>query len=45
MTVNQQTLEGNWTEIKGKLHEKWGQVSNDELQMAQGNIEQLIGLI
>jgi len=45
MAVNQQTLEGNWNEIKGKLHEKWGEVTKDELQKARGNIDQLIGLI
>jgi len=45
MTVNRQTLEGNWNEIKGKLHEKWGQVSDDEWQTARGNVEQLVGLI
>ncbi len=45
MAVNQQTLEGNWNEIKGKLHEKWGEVTKDELQKARGNIDQLVGLI
>lgn len=45
MAVNQQTLEGSWNEIKGKLHEKWGEVTKDELQKARGNIDQLIGLI
>jgi len=45
MALNQQTLEGNWNEIKGKLHEKWGEVTKDELQKARGNIDQLIGLI
>jgi len=43
--VNQQTLQGNWNEIKGKLREKWGQLTNEDLQMAQGNVDQLIGLI
>jgi uncharacterized protein YjbJ (UPF0337 family) len=45
MAVNQQTLEGNWNEIKGKLHEKWGQVTKDELQKARGNVDQLVGVI
>ncbi len=45
MAVNQQTLEGNWNEIKGKLHEKWGEVTKDELQKARGNVDQLVGLI
>jgi uncharacterized protein YjbJ (UPF0337 family) len=43
--MNQQTLEGNWNEIKGKLHERWGQLSNDDLQKARGNVDQLVGLI
>jgi uncharacterized protein YjbJ (UPF0337 family) len=45
MKLNQQTLEGNWNEIKGKLHERWGQVTQDELQRARGNVDQLVGLI
>jgi len=45
MAVNQQTLQGNWNEIKGKLRERWGQLSQDDLQMAQGNVDQLVGLI
>jgi uncharacterized protein YjbJ (UPF0337 family) len=43
--VNQQTLQGNWNEIKGKLRSKWGQLTNDDLQTAHGNVDQLIGLI
>jgi uncharacterized protein YjbJ (UPF0337 family) len=45
MTVNQQTLEGNWNEIKGKLHERWGQLTQDDLQKVRGNVDQLVGLI
>ena len=45
MAVNQQTLEGNWNEIKGKLRERWGNLNQDELQQAKGNIDQLVGLI
>jgi len=43
--VNQQTLQGNWNEIKGKLRSRWGQLTNDDLQAAYGNLEQLVGLI
>jgi uncharacterized protein YjbJ (UPF0337 family) len=43
--MNQQTLEGNWNEIKGKLHERWGQLTNDDLQKARGNVDQLVGVI
>jgi uncharacterized protein YjbJ (UPF0337 family) len=43
--VNQQTLQGNWNELKGKLRNKWGQLTNDDLQQARGSVDQLIGLI
>lgn len=43
--VNQQTLQGNWNEWKGKLKQKWGQLSNDDLQSFSGNVDQLVGLI
>ena len=45
MTIDQQTLQGNWNEIKGKLRNRWGDLSNDELESAQGNVEQLVGTI
>jgi len=45
MALNQQTLEGNWNEIKGKLHERWGQLTQDDLQKAQGSVDQLVGMI
>lgn len=45
MKLNQQTIEGNWNEIKGKLHERWGELTQDELQKARGNVDQLVGLI
>src|SRR5688572_26091369 len=43
--VNEQTLQGNWNELKGKLRSKWGQLTNDDLQSAHGNVDQLVGLI
>ena len=43
--MNQQTLNGQWTEIKGKLSEKWGELTDDELQKAKGNADQLVGMI
>jgi uncharacterized protein YjbJ (UPF0337 family) len=43
--VNQQTLKGNWNEISGKIREKWGQLTDDDLQQFQGNAAQLVGFI
>ncbi len=43
--INQSTLQGNWNEIKGKLRKHWGQLSNDDIQHFNGNVEELVGLI
>lgn len=45
MAINAQMLEGRWKEIRGQLHERWGQLTNDELDQAHGNVEQLVGTI
>jgi uncharacterized protein YjbJ (UPF0337 family) len=43
--INQTTLKGNWNEIKGKLRSRWGQLTNDDVQNFNGNVDQLVGLI
>ncbi len=43
--VNEQTLQGHWNEIKGKLREKWGQLSNDDVERFSGDVDKLVGLI
>lgn len=43
--VNQQTLQGSWNELKGKIRSKWGQLTNDDLQTFDGNVERLVGMI
>jgi len=43
--ANQQTLQGNWNEISGKIREKWGQITDDELGRVKGDISQIAGLI
>lgn len=45
MALNQQTLQGNWNQIKGKIHERWGDLTDDDLQRGQGNVERLVGTI
>ena len=43
--ITKKELEGHWTELKGQIRERWGQLSEDELQQAHGDAEQLIGVI
>lgn len=43
--TNEQILEGHWTELKGHIRRKWGELTDDDLMRARGSIEQLVGLI
>jgi uncharacterized protein YjbJ (UPF0337 family) len=43
--VNEQILRGNWNEIRGKLQERYGQLTNDDVREYEGNVDQLVGLI
>lgn len=40
-----QKIEGNWKQFKGKIQEKWGELTNDDLDRYEGNMEQLEGVI
>lgn len=43
--ANQQTLQGNWNEIKGKLRKRWSQLTDNDLPERQGDVDQLVGAI
>ncbi len=43
--ISTQTLQDNWHEIKGMLRSKWGALTDDDLQVFNGNMEQLMGTI
>ena len=43
--MNWDQIEGNWTQFKGKAREQWGELTDDEVAQAEGNREQLIGII
>ncbi|WP_353475334.1 CsbD family protein [Salipiger sp. H15] len=43
--MNWDQIEGNWKQFKGKVREQWGDLTDDEVQEAKGNREQLAGLI
>jgi uncharacterized protein YjbJ (UPF0337 family) len=36
-------LKGNWNEIKGKLKQKYGELTDDDLTFAEGKDEELLG--
>jgi uncharacterized protein YjbJ (UPF0337 family) len=36
-------LKGSWNEIKGKLKQKYGQLTDDDLTFAEGKEDELLG--
>jgi uncharacterized protein YjbJ (UPF0337 family) len=41
--MNKLTIEGNWNEIKGKLKQKYGDLTDDDLTFAKGKEDELYG--
>ena len=45
MGATEDKLRGNWNVVRGKLKEKYGELSDDDLTYAEGQEEQVIGRI
>ena len=43
--MNWEQLSGQWKQYKGKAKEKWGKLTNDEIDVIEGKREQLVGKI
>jgi uncharacterized protein YjbJ (UPF0337 family) len=41
--MNWDRIEGNWKQIKGQVHQKWGKLTNDDLEVIQGKRTELSG--
>jgi uncharacterized protein YjbJ (UPF0337 family) len=41
--MNWDRIEGNWKEIKGKVHQQWGKLTNDDLETIHGKRMELAG--
>ena len=38
-------LEANWKQLRGKAKEKWGELTDDELDQVEGKFDQLVGTL
>jgi len=45
MAINAQELQGQWNNVRGQVKQKWGQLTDDDLQIQGGNVDQLVGRI
>jgi uncharacterized protein YjbJ (UPF0337 family) len=45
MAINMQAIQGEWNYLCGLARQRWGQLTEDDLGVQEGNIEQLVGRI
>ncbi len=45
MAINVQTIQGEWNQLCGLARQRWSQLTEDDLGVHEGNLEQLVGRI
>jgi len=43
--MNWDRIEANWKQLRGRVREQWGQLTDDDLDRVDGKRDQLIGRI
>ena len=43
--MNWDQVSGNWKAVKGRFREKWGKLTDDDLEAAKGRRDELVGRI
>ena len=41
--MNQDIIQGKWLQVKGKLHQQWGKLTENDIATMQGSTEELVG--
>jgi uncharacterized protein YjbJ (UPF0337 family) len=45
VAMNRETLLGQWKQVKGDVKARWGKLTDDDLTVAEGNFDKLVGRI
>lgn len=43
--MNEDIVAGNWKQLRGKVREQWGKLTDDDLDVIAGKRDQLIGKV
>lgn len=43
--MNRDQIEGNWTQLKGRVKQQWGKLTDNDLTEIEGNYDVLAGRI
>lgn len=41
--MNEDTVKGKWKQLSGKIKQKWGKLTDDDLTRSEGNQDYLVG--
>jgi uncharacterized protein YjbJ (UPF0337 family) len=45
VTMNKDVLQGKWKQVRGKVKQQWGRLTDDQLDQISGYYDELTGLI
>ena len=43
--MNREQFVGQWNELKGKVKERWGKLTDNEIAQTEGRLDELVGII
>jgi ElaB/YqjD/DUF883 family membrane-anchored ribosome-binding protein len=43
--ATQEQIRGHWNELRGRIEERWSQLSSNDLDSVDGNVDQLVGVL
>ena len=43
--MNNDIIQGNWNQLKGRVQQQWGKLTNDDLYRIEGKRKELVGRV
>jgi uncharacterized protein YjbJ (UPF0337 family) len=43
--MNTRIMEGRWNRLRGEVQDRWGQLTSDDIDRIEGNIDRLTGIL
>ncbi len=43
--MNKDIIQGNWTQLKGKVRQQWGDLTDNDVERLKGSRQELSGLL
>jgi len=43
--MNEATIKGDWNQMKGKIKQKWAQLTDDDIKYVEGKTDELVGIV